>query len=56
MERAFFKHNVFVLSDRVITKEWLLIEIKTIQNSSNALRRHMYFKKDDGRRAVFGSL
>jgi hypothetical protein len=39
----------------MVTKEWLLIKIKTIQSLSNTLKKYTFFEKDDGGRAVFES-
>jgi hypothetical protein len=36
----------------MVTKEWLLIKIKTIQRLSNALKKYMFLEKDDGGRDV----
>jgi hypothetical protein len=55
MERAFFQRNIFMSPECMVTKKWLLIEIKTIKQSSSVLKKCMSLKKDDGRRAVFGS-
>ncbi len=56
MERAFFQCCIFVLPDCMVNKEWLLIEVETIQRFSNVLKKHMFLEKDDGGRAVFGSI
>jgi hypothetical protein len=49
MERVFFQYHMVI-------KERVLIKIKMIQNSSNALKKCMFLKKDNGRRAMFGSI
>ncbi len=44
-----------MLPDRMVTKDQLLIEIKTNLRLSSALKKHMFLKKDDSGRAMFGS-
>jgi hypothetical protein len=40
----------------MVTKVRVLIKIRTIQNLGIALKKHMFHKEDDGRRAMFCSI
>ncbi len=37
MERAFFQRKILISPDPIVTKEQLLVEIETIERSSNVL-------------------